>query len=155
MNCMKNLADHATWSRVNAVLQAYADAIDRADIPAIVALFTPDGVWDYTPGKAHVGRSAIHAFFEERVRNFERTSHNVGPPVVTIDAGGAVQSTAYVVAAHLLADSSRYTVRARYVDTFAMFEGELLIARRNVLAHLTEGTERTFNMIPRVPRPTP
>lgn len=149
---MKNLADHATWSRVNAVLQAYADAIDRADIPAIVALFMPDGIWDYTPGKAHVGRSAISAFFEERLRSFERTSHHVGPPVVMVGADGAVHSTAYVVAAHLLVDNSRYTVRARYVDTFAMFEGELLIARRNVMAHLTEGTDRAFNMIPRKPR---
>ena len=139
-----------TWMRVNKVLQAYADALDRADIAALLALFTPDAIWDYSLGTVRQGHDAIRGFFEERLRAFERTSHNVSPPTVRRGSEkGAYESTAYFMAAHLLRDGTRYTVWGRYVDVFRLVDSGLLISRRGVIAHVTEGTSRKYNLLSR------
>ena len=140
--------DPAVWFEVNATLQAYADALDRADLPAVVALFTPDARWEYSPGKVHAGRAEILQFFGERVESFARTSHHVGPPVLS-ERADLLESTAYYIASHLLKDDSRYTVHGRYIDEFERVDGRLLIRRRRIVAHLTEGTQRAYNFIER------
>lgn len=142
------------WTRVNDALQAYADAIDHGDIPGIVALFAPDGVWEYTPGKLHEGRETIARFFGERMGTFRHTSHNVGPPVVRRGPEpGQFRSTAYFQAKHRLDDDSLYCVWGRYVDELAMVDGQMLITRRAVVAHVTEGTSRSYTMLERVSPP--
>lgn len=142
--------DHRTWLEVNTVLQSYADALDRADVPALIALFTPTAKWEYSPGKVHEGHAAIITFFGERLPTFARSSHHVGPPVLSAaQAGGQLRSTAYYIAAHLLTDGSRYTVHGRYVDELTREGGNLLICRRQVIAHLTEGTQRAYNFVER------
>lgn len=143
------MVDHPTWMRVSDSLQAYADAIDRADIPGILALFTADAVWDYAPEGSHRGHEAIRGFFRERLVPFARTSHHVGPPVVRRDRDGSLESTAYYIATHLLKDATRYTVHGRYVDTFREEGSTLLISWRRVVVHVTEGTKRVYNMLPR------
>ena len=142
--------DFSTWMGVNNVLQGYADALDRGDIESILKLFTPDAIWDYSPGVMRQGHDAIHSFFEERLEAFARTSHNVCPPTVRIGSeSGTYESTAYFMATHLLRDESRYTVWGRYVDVFRMTQSGLLISRRGVLTHVTEGTDRKYNLLAR------
>ena len=51
---------------------------------------------------------------------------------------------------HLLRDGSRYSVWGRYVDVLVARGPRMLIARRGVVAHVTEGTSRTYNLLPRV-----
>lgn len=148
---MTDTLDFATWQGVNATLQGYADALDRADLPALLTHFTDDAIWDYSPTASHRGHAAIQAFFEERLGVFARTSHNVGPPVVRRGgAADAVESVAYFNAVHLLRDGSRYSVWGRYVDVLVARGPRMLIARRGVVAHVTEGTSRTYNLLPRV-----
>ncbi len=147
---MADAVDPATWMRVSDVLQAYADAIDRGDIPAIVALFAPDATWDYTPTKAHRGHDEIAHFFGERMPAFARTSHNVGPPVVRRDpATRRLRSTAYYEAKHQLKDGGTYCVWGRYVDELVEEGDRVLIARRSVVVHVKEGTDRAYVMLPR------
>ena len=144
--------DAATWIRVAELHQRYADAIDRADVPALLAVFAPDAVWEYSPSVLRHGHAEMEGFFQERLRAFERTSHNVNPPVVRRGAGpGLFTSSAYFAAQHRLRDGSDYCVWGRYLDQLADTGDGLLIRRRAVLAHLTEGTSRVFNMLPRRP----
>lgn len=146
----------ADWLRVNDVLQAYADAIDRGDIPAILSVFTKDAIWDYSPTVSRQGHAAIDLFFQERMSVWSRTSHNVGPPVVRrAPAPDAFVSTAYLNAKHVLKDGTRYEGWARYVDRLRPVGGRLLIARRAVVAHVFEGTSRSYTMLPRKPVETP
>ena len=142
--------DFSTWMGINNVLQGYADALDRGDLNSILMLFTPDAIWDYSPGVMRQGHDAIRSFFEERLQVFARTSHNVCPPTVRLGLeSGTYESTAYFMATHLLRDESRYTVWGRYVDVFRMTPSGLLISRRGVLTHVTEGTDRKYNLLAR------
>lgn len=146
--------DLATWLHVSDVLQAYADAIDRGDIPAILALFSPEAVWEYSPTTRRKGHREIELFFEERMNVWSRTSHNVCPPRVSRDAQtGRLKSVAYFEAKHLLRDGTTYAGWGRYVDTLEEAGPALLIVRRAVVAHAMEGTSRTYNMLPRCPSP--
>lgn len=135
------------WSAVNTRLQTYADAIDRADLAGILAGFSPDGIWDYRPGEPLQGHAAIGEFFSH-LDGFAKTSHHVGPPVVLPgDTRGSFQSTAYFIARHLLRAGGTYTVHGRYIDRFV--GPQMLIAYRRVVAHVTEGTERTYHLLER------
>ena len=150
MTATGEAVDPALWMRVNDVVQAYADAIDRGNIPAILALFTPDAVWEYSPSTIRQGHGEIDLFFRERMGKFARTSHNVSPPVVRRAGPDSLDSTAYFQGKHLLRDGSMYCVWGRYVDRLTEAGGALLIARRAVVAHVTEGTDRAYTMLPRV-----
>jgi len=142
--------DFGVWITVHEALQGYADALDRGDIDLLLTHFDAQARWLYSPVAARVGHSQIRAFFEERLSVFARTSHNVSPPVVRMGSGPEpITSTAYFTAEHLLADGSRYRVNGRYVDRLRIEAGRALICERTVLAHVTEGTNRTYHMLPR------
>jgi ketosteroid isomerase-like protein len=141
------------WSGINDQLQAYADAIDRGDIAAILAIFTPDAVWDYAPGATRTGHDEMRAFFTERFSVFATTSHHVGPPVVRADpADGSYHSTSYLMSQHLLRDGQSYTGYGRYVDRFRLVDGRFLIARRKVIGHVMQGIARRVYQLERVPQ---
>jgi ketosteroid isomerase-like protein len=140
--------DFATWRAINEALQAYADALDRADLDALMALFAPDAIWDYRPGEPLVGHATIRGFFAH-ADIFARTSHHVGPPVVRAGArAGEYDCVTYFIATHLLHDGSAYTVYGRYVDRFAGVK--LRIAHRRVLAHVTAGTDKAYTFLERI-----
>lgn len=142
--------DFAQWMQVHEALQGYADALDRADIDLLLTHFDPDARWLYSPTAMRRGHAEIRAFFEERLSVFARTSHNVCAPVLRPgQAAGLVESTAYFTAEHLLNDGSRYRVFGRYIDQVRLGGPRALICQRMVMAHVTEGTERTYNMLPR------
>ncbi|GAA5235996.1 hypothetical protein FOZ76_25825 [Verticiella sediminum] len=142
--------DFATWAAVNEALQGYADALDRADLDALLSFFDPQARWIYSPTAEHKGHGEIRSFFEERLSVFQRTSHNVSPPVVhTLPDSELLQSTAYFVAEHQLVDAGRYRVFGRYIDKIRIQDGMAMICERSVLAHVTEGTDRTYRMLQR------
>ena len=144
--------DLATTLRVSDVLQAYADAIDRADIPAILALFAPDAVWAYSPSTCRTGHREIGLFFQERMSVWRRTSHTVCTPRVSRDArSNSLVSTAYFEAKHLLRDGTTYAGWGRYVDVLEEAGPALLIVRRAVVAHAIQGANRVYTMLPRCP----
>lgn len=131
------------WAAVNTLLQTYADAIDRADIVALVALFTEDGIWEHGPATALRGRREIREHLLHMFPRYHRTSHHVGPPVVSADPGdtSSLNSTAYFIAAHELTDGGRSTVYGRYVDDISEDREGLLFRRRQIIAHVTEGVD--------------
>lgn len=147
--------DFGVWVAVTEALQGYADALDRGDIDLLLTHFDAKARWLYSPEAARTGHAEIRSFFEERLSVFARTSHHVSPPVVRMGEGVApLASTAYFIAEHLLVDGSRYRVHGRYVDRLRLEGGRALICERSVLAHVTEGTERTYHMLPRKAPPS-
>lgn len=136
------------WLAVNVLLQRYADAIDRADIPTVADLFAPAGVWDYSPTTALRGRNEIGAYLGTVRGRFHRTSHHIGPPMVTtMTDSPQIGSTAYFMAVHSMVDGTAYTVWGRYVDRLTPSADGLLIDNRQVIAHVTEGTERSYHLL--------
>ena len=145
------LVETAVWIEVNSVLQRYADALDRADVPGILSLFTSDARWDYAPGSYFIGHEQISAFFQHRLSDFVRASHHISPAVVRKSASESdtYESVAYFIATHLLKKEERYLLYGRYVDTFVKTERGLLIKARRLIAHVTEGTKRSYYFLDR------
>jgi ketosteroid isomerase-like protein len=136
--------------RASHLLQTYADAVDRGDTEAMIALFTPDAVWTYTPDMLLRGSDEITAYCRKGVGHFARTHHQVGlPRVGGLAADGSFDSLAYLTAVHEMRDGSRYTVWGRYVDRLVPVGERLLIGSRTVQAHFTRGTERRYHPLRR------
>jgi ketosteroid isomerase-like protein len=137
--------------RANRLLQTYADAVDRGDTGAMLALFAPDAVWTYSPDMLLRGKDEMTAYCRKGVRIYKRTSHHVSLPVIgPIAEDGSFDSLAYLMAVHELHDGSRYTVWGRYVDRLVTRGDRLLIGSRQVQAHLVRGTERQYHPLPRL-----
>ena len=132
---MNEAVDWKVWQMINDQIQSLADALDRADLPGILEIFTDDAVWDYAPGGVRQGKQAIAAFFTERLNLMAQSSHFVGPPVVRSDpTGGGFVSTSYLIANHIMRDGKTYTGYGRYLDCFQPNSGSLLISRRKIVA---------------------
>jgi ketosteroid isomerase-like protein len=137
--------------RANRLLQTYADAVDRGDTAAMLALFAPDAVWTYAPDMLLRGIDEMTAYCRHGIRIYKRTSHHVSLPVIgPLAADGSFDSLAYLMAVHELHDGSRYTVWGRYVDRLVPWGEGLRIASRQVQAHLTRGTSRQYHALPRL-----
>ncbi len=142
--------DFSTWMKVTRTLQANADAVDRADIDGILALFDDDAKWNYSPSLSVQGHVAIREFFDERFSKFAKTSHNVGPAILSAGSEpGCVGSTAYFQSEHLLKDGSSYSVWGRYVDQLALTDERAIFLERTVVVHVQEGTDSVYHQLKR------
>jgi ketosteroid isomerase-like protein len=133
------------WIAVSLLLQEYADAIDRADIGALVALFTEDGIWEHGPGTVRRGHTEITTHLQHVSPRYHRTSHHIGPPVVSGAGADAVplRVYAYFMAVHQLNDGSCYSAYGRYVDDLVEHEEGLLISHHRIVAHVVVGTDES------------
>jgi ketosteroid isomerase-like protein len=141
------------WASVNRATQTYADCVDRFDIDGLVALFTPDCVYDYAPGLVMKGRDAVAAGARRSLANVVRSSHSVGPPTVVFgDSPGTYHSTVYFTAYHQQKDGGEHTVYGRYIDDFRS-DGPhvLLIAHRLTVGHAQVGTSAQRHWLERDP----
>lgn len=134
----KGATDLDIWLQANALLQACSDSLDRCDAEDFGAIFTPDGVFDYKPGMVIRGRPAIVAGATHVFSQLTRSSHNVGPPVVTRDGKKGWRSKSYFSAHHLLRDGTRFALHGRYEDLLELDpkDGALRIAYRKVIGHI-------------------
>jgi hypothetical protein len=147
--------DHAAfgfeiWYRVNEALQGIADAFDRGDLELALVWFHKNVEWFHSPTHIVRGHQDVSALLQARIDQFARTSHNVLIP--TLRAGpqdGLVESTAYFSAEHLMLDGSRYRLWGRYLDIYDVSGAKAMLLRRSVVVHVTEGTDRVYNMLPR------
>ena len=147
--CAAQPTDWSDWSAANACFQAYADALDRADLPAFLALFTKDAIWDHGPTHVCQGHEAIGAFLKPRLARYQATSHHIGPPTITARDDGALDAVAYLIATHVLTDGTSYTGYGRYLTTFVRVRDGMLIQRHQVVAHVTHGAAQPVNQLVR------
>jgi ketosteroid isomerase-like protein len=142
--------------KANQLLQCYADAVDRADVELVISLFSPDATWEYSPNLCLNGTAEISAYAHQGVKVFARTSHHIGPAILTsVNSDGSFNAISYMIAEHLLTSGARYTVRARYLDIFVDSESGFRIKSRRVMAHITSGTNRVYNRLERARVVTP
>jgi len=145
--------DFGTWSRINMVVQAYADCMDRLDYDGLANVFTPDGVFDYTPDLIMRGRAAIRDTAANVLVVIARSSHLVGAPTVThAETPGTYNAVSYFMAKHEWKESGKQqTLHGRYVDAFVpdAATGQLLIGYRKVFAHVGENDSGTHYWLPR------
>jgi hypothetical protein len=146
----EHIEDPELINRVNGLLQRYADAMDRGDCDGVAALFNEAGRWEHALGVVLVGRPAILRHLKDGIGQFAQAHHHVGPALLVRLPDGGLLSTAYFIATHVLQGGQTYTVWGRYLDRIA--EGaSLSIAQRQTVVHLTEGTQRAYPMLTRVP----
>jgi ketosteroid isomerase-like protein len=144
--------DFATWNRINNIVHAYADSIDRFDLDGLAAIFMPDGVYDYKPGMVMQGREAIKVAGAKMLGNYLRTWHNMSSPTVTRgQQPGTFDAMTYFVARHNRKDGGFHALYGRYIDHYVPdpATGELLIANRKVLAQMAEGEVGERYWLPR------
>jgi ketosteroid isomerase-like protein len=143
----------SVWAAINSATQAYADCIDRFDLGGLVALFSPDCVYDYAPGLMMKGRDAIAEGARKALAAVAKSSHSVGPPVV--EAGeipGTWRSRVYFTAIHEHKDGGHHTVCGRYLDLFrADSDKRMLIVHRQTISHLAEGISSSRYWLDRQP----
>lgn len=103
----------------------YADAMDRRDLDALVALFVPD----VRVGPTTTGRDALRAFFAESLRPVRVSILFVGNHVIDLDAPDRAHGTVYCRA--LLQEGDRFVEQLiRYRDLYVRVGGEWLFVRR-------------------------
>lgn len=135
---------------VAGVLADYARHVDAADIDAVAALFHPNASVDYGPHHRRTGRDDIAVMFGQMLSSVSSTSHHISNLRTSPD-GERVNSQAYVMAWHLLADSGeRMDVYGRYDDVLVRLDGRLVIVERVLWVH--GSTHRVpFNKLQRGP----
>ena len=140
------------WRQISTLAQTYSDCCDRLDFVRLQTIFTPDAVYDYAPGRTKTGRAAIAEFLQAALVTQSHTIHFVGSPAITPgDAPGTFSSWTQVMARHEGKDGHNHTVYGRYVDLTVPdpASGQLLIARRQVITQIAEGTTGEPYWLPR------
>ncbi|MET8799054.1 nuclear transport factor 2 family protein [Nocardia sp. NPDC004568] len=126
----------------------YAQAVDRRDTTALVALFAPEVVFVLPPetnrtnasselrGREPVARSVV-----ESVSHLVATRHVVEQQVLEIATDHDARGETYCTAHHLYprGDGHRdHRLALRYQDTFARIGGTWLFSRREIVVDFAE-----------------
>jgi hypothetical protein len=96
----------------------YCERIDEYDMDGVAALFTPDCVTDYGPGRGGevAGRAAVRARIAAGQAQFRRAHHQLGQSRVWFDTLDRVGAVTYVTASHEEHDGSQWQAHLRYLD---------------------------------------
>jgi ketosteroid isomerase-like protein len=136
------------------VMALYCERVDEYDIDAVAALFTPDCVTDYGPGRggAVTGRDAVRDRIAAGQAQFRRTHHQLGQSRVGFDPADPDRATAttYVTATHEEWDGRQWRAHLRYVDVLVSGRAGWLLAERRVHAAVIENRpEIAWEWVPR------
>jgi 3-phenylpropionate/cinnamic acid dioxygenase small subunit len=123
------------------LLTDYTILVDQYDIDGVAALFTPDCVTDYGPGRGGLvlGRDQVRARIARGQAEFRRTHHHHGQMKITLLDDHRAEALSYLSAWHERWDGSRDRVYLRYLDRLVVHEGTWLIAERKVVVSGVEG----------------
>lgn len=128
------LARHLAEAEIQRVLHRYCRGIDRRDMALVRTCYHPDARDDHGDIVCGVDEAIEH--FEKTLRRFERTMHFLGNIVIEPSPSlDRARSEAYLIAMHRLrANASKpardFWVGLRYIDDFALRDGEWRIANR-------------------------
>ena len=128
------LAHHLAEAEIRRVLHRYCRGIDRLDMTLVRSCFHPDARDDH--GDYVGGLDGAIEHFEKALGRFERTMHFLGNILIEPSPSlHQARSEAYLIAMHRLRANARkpardFWVGLRYVDDFALRDGEWRIANR-------------------------
>ncbi|MGD9991424.1 nuclear transport factor 2 family protein [Pseudonocardia sp.] len=127
---------------IGDLMALYCERVDEYDIDAVAALFTPDCVTDYGPGRGGLvsGREAVRDRIAGGQAQFRRTHHQLGQSRVTFDPADPDRATAvtYVTASHEEWEGRQWRAHLRYVDVLAHTREGWQLAERRVHAGVIE-----------------
>ena len=132
-----DLAALAAAVRAQADLQAirdlgvlYARAVDDHDVGSVVAMYTPDGVFERR-GVAATGADAIPAAYVASFDTYRTMLHTPHPGVVQLHGDGTASGWSHVHA-ELATGSTLVLASCRYEDDYRCRAGRWLFARRSI-----------------------
>ena len=130
-------ADLAAAVRAQADLQAirdlgvlYARAVDDHDLDTLVAMFTPDGVFERR-GEAATGSAEIRAAYIASFDTYRTMLHTAHPGVVQLHGDGTATGWSHGHA-ELATRSTLILASYRYEDDLRCVDGRWLFARRSI-----------------------
>ena len=119
---------------ITRLLYAYCDAVDSNRSEDIVALFTPDAVFDLGYGRVYTGSDDLMRMFAA-LDFYRATSHDLSTVVIDFDGDDTARCRSHVYAFHLRADGGEPVhLWGRYTDTVVRSGGGWLISRRALRA---------------------
>jgi len=115
-------------------IQDFSVAVDRLDIPAVLACVTEDVVADYGPAQAFKarGKNELEGFLN-RYWRFARTHHQLGHVRIWFDAPDDAHSITQVSAWQEYADGAEAFAYAQFHDRHRQVDGSWRIAQRRVV----------------------
>lgn len=128
-DAVRELLDRAA---IRDVLLRYAHGVDRRDLAAVAACFTPDASY-----KGSLGEGSIEVALRslrERMAQYSSTMHLVANQLVEISGDRATSET-YAIAYHQLAggeERRNMAVGVRYLDQLVRAAGGWRICHREV-----------------------
>jgi 3-phenylpropionate/cinnamic acid dioxygenase small subunit len=124
---LRELQDRAA---IRELLASYAHAVDRRDLPAVAACFTPHAVYRGSLGEGTI-EVALRAL-SERMQRYSSTMHLLGTQSIALDGESARSETNAIVYHRLNSDEGHgdFIVGVRYVDELRRNEGRWLICNR-------------------------
>jgi uncharacterized protein (TIGR02246 family) len=132
-----DLAALAAAVRAQADLQAirdlgilYGRAVDDHDIDTLVAMFTPDGVFERR-GVAATGSAEIRAAYVASFDTYRTMLHTAHPGVVQLHGDGTASGWSHGHA-ELATRTTLVMASYRYEDELRCVEGRWLFARRSI-----------------------
>lgn len=126
---------------LRGLVDRYASAVDRRDVPGAAALFSAEGrlVAHFGPGTdddpvVRTGRDDVAAALEAGLARYQATTHLVGGHVVELDGDTAAGETTCL--AHHVYDRAGerrlYVIAVRYADRYERGPGGWLFAERRL-----------------------
>jgi ketosteroid isomerase-like protein len=146
--------EHVTDRSIFNLLSDYCDRIDRFDLDGVIALFTPDGTYDFGFGRIYSGPDRLHELFG-RVSVYRATSHHISNIHLTIDGDRAMARSALYAYHVRAADASEVHVWGQYADRLVRSGDRWLIERRALRVahekgtHPEEGRASLYEYLPR------
>jgi uncharacterized protein (TIGR02246 family) len=131
----------ADVEQIRRLAHDYAHAVDGGRLDGIVAVFTPDAVWDTSAvgGDVSQGLDEIRAYFAASAESLPATVHMTTNHIVDVD-GDAATGTSYFHAVFLDAAGTRHEALGRYEDTYARTSDGWKVQRRIVQPLLAPST---------------
>jgi uncharacterized protein (TIGR02246 family) len=108
----------------------YARAVDDHDLDALVAMFTPDGVFERR-GVAATGADEVRAAYVASFDTYRTMLHTAHPGVVLLHGDGTASGWSHGHA-ELATKSTLVLASYRYEDDLRRVEGRWLFARRSI-----------------------
>jgi ketosteroid isomerase-like protein len=122
---------------IRELVCGYALAVDRKDLDAVRACFTPDCAYEGSLGQGTIADAL--ATLAGAFARYERTMHCMSTQRIELD-GDVARVETYCAAHHVRPDGGHFTTGVRYLDTLTRTADGWRICRRMVRTDWTQTT---------------
>lgn len=127
--------------RIEHLMGAYCEYVDRNQQEALLGLFTEDAVFDFGFGRVYRGRSELRDLFERLGIN-DATSHHLSNLHITFESDDVARCEAVVYAYHRRRGSGdEVHLWGRYSDELRRTGEDWQFARRSLRAAAESGSQ--------------